>query len=267
MGNNRLPNDNAGFSNKHRRLDVRLPEHVEDIDQDSEYCSVLLDGSWQQVRFHDYDRIFTIPGLYEQLFHDILDCRSPDVIGKLLKEELQRNNVPASSLRVLDLGAGNGVVGEQLRTVGVGYLVGADILQEAKDAARRDRPEVYDDYHVVDMTQLTESEQDALAGHRFNALSCVAALGYGDIPPEAFRAAFNFVSDGGWIAFTIKDRFLSDSDTSGFARLIERCTEAGVLQVRVSERYRHRLNVRGEPLHYVALVGTKQSDIPADLLP
>ncbi len=140
MGNNRLPNDNAGFSNKHRRLDVRLPEHVEDIDQDSEYCSVLLDGSWQQVRFHDYDRIFTIPGLYEQLFHDILDCRSPDVIGKLLKEELQRNNVPASSLRVLDLGAGNGVVGEQLRTVGVGYLVGADILQEAKDAARRDRP-------------------------------------------------------------------------------------------------------------------------------
>src|SRR5690606_41064902 len=84
--------------------------------------SVLLDGSWQQVRFHDYDRIFTIPGLYEQLFHDILDCRSPDVIGKLLKEELQRNNVPASSLRVLDLGAGNGVVGEQLRTVGVGYL-------------------------------------------------------------------------------------------------------------------------------------------------
>src|SRR5690606_24550547 len=240
MGNNRLPNDNAGFSNKHRRLDVRLPEHVEDIDQDSEYCSVLLDGSWQQVRFHDYDRIFTIPGLYEQLFHDILDCRSPDVIGKLLKEELQRNNVPASSLRVLDLGAGNGVVGEQLRTVGVGYLVGADILQEAKDAARRDRPEVYDDYHVVDMTQLTESEQDALAGHRFNALSCVAALGYGDIPPEAFRAAFNFVSDGGWIAFTIKDRFLSDSDTSGFDRRYERCTEAGVLLLRVVAGHRHR---------------------------
>ncbi|EHY87812.1 class I SAM-dependent DNA methyltransferase [Saccharomonospora azurea] len=266
MENERLPGENAGSRSRKRHFDVRLPEQVKRIDQDTEYCSVLLDGEWQKIRFHDYDRIFAIPGLYEQLFHDILDCRSPDVVGKLLKEELQRDNVSPSSLRVLDLGAGNGLVGAQMRTVGAGYLVGVDIIPEARDAALRDRPEVYDDYHVLDMTDLTEQDRATLARHRFTALSCVAALGYGDIPPEAFRTAYNFVADGGWISFTIKDRFLSEGDTSGFARLIERAKETGLLDVRMSERYRHRLNVRGEPLHYVAVVGRKQADMPADLL-
>ncbi|PRX45083.1 methyltransferase family protein [Prauserella shujinwangii] len=250
-----------------RKLEIALPRHKAEFDQDSEYCSVLLDGTWQTIRFHDYDRIFAVPGLYEQLFHDILDCRSPDVIGKLLKEETQRAGVATSALRVLDLGAGNGLVGEQLRAVGVGHLVGADILPRAREAALRDRPEVYDAYHVLDLTGLTPEQERTLTASSFNALACVAALGYGDIPPAAFRAAFNVVADGGWIAFTIKDRFLSAEDTSGFAELVRRCRETGVLEVRASERYRHRLAVTGDPLHYVALVGTKRADIPPDLLP
>lgn len=236
------------------------------MDQDTEHCSVLLDGVWENIRFHDYARIFTIPGLYEKIFHDVLHCQSPDVIGKLFKEEIQRDNVPPASLRVLDLGAGNGMIGEQLRTVGVGHLTGVDIIPEARAAAFRDRPGVYDDYHVADLTEVSGHHAAALANARFNALSCVAALGYDDIPPAAFRSAFNFVSDGGWIAFTIKDRFLSDADTSGFARLIHRCREAGVLTVRNAQRYRHRLDTQGRPLHYVALVGTKERELPAELL-
>ncbi|MBK1782927.1 class I SAM-dependent DNA methyltransferase [Prauserella cavernicola] len=266
MANRRLPHENGGPS-MNNKLQIRLPEHPERIDQDSEYCSVLLDGTWHDIRFHDYDRIFSIPGLYEQLFHDVLDCRSPDVVGKLLKEQIQADDVDASSLRVLDLGAGNGLVGEQLRTVGAQHLVGVDILTEASDAALRDRPEVYDEYRVLDFTALSEQDTAALARHEFNTLSCVAALGYGDIPPAAFRSAFNLVGDGGWIAFTIKDRFLGDEDTSGFARLIRRCQEAGVLEVRSSERYRHRLDIKGDPLYYVAIVGVKKADIPSGLEP
>ncbi|NIJ12210.1 SAM-dependent methyltransferase [Saccharomonospora amisosensis] len=267
MSDTRPSSESAAKEANRTQHDIKLPRHPEQVDQDSEYCSVLLDGVWQDIRFHDYGRIFAIPGLYEQLFHDILDCRSPDVVAKLLKEELQRDNVTAASLRVLDLGAGNGLVGEQLRTVGVGHLAGIDILPQARTAALRDRPEVYDAYHVLDMTNLSETDSLLLERHSFNALTCVAALGYGDIPPSAFRAAYNLVSDGGWVAFTIKDRFLSDSDTSGFATLIARCRQAGLLNVRARERYRHRLDISGRPLHYFALVGTKQGDIPADLLP
>ena len=35
---------------------------------------------------------------------------------------------------------------------GVGTVVGVDILDEAANATERDRPDVYDDYVVVDLT-------------------------------------------------------------------------------------------------------------------
>jgi predicted TPR repeat methyltransferase len=248
-------------------LTIRLPTPADRIDQDAEYCWVVLDGEWTEIRFHDYEKIYSIPGLYEQLFHEILDCRSPDVIAKLLKEELQRGGFDASGLRVLDLGAGNGLVGEQLKNIGVGQLVGVDIIPEAEHAALRDRPGVYDAYHVADVTALSPGTRADLVGRRFNTLTCVAALGYADIPPAAFRAAFNLVSDGGWIAFNIKDRFLSDEDTSGFAALVRTLRDRGVLEPLSSERYQHRRNVNGEPLYYVGLVGTKHADIGEDLLP
>lgn len=267
MGNTGPSGENNDASVTGRQHEIKLPDRSEQFDQDSEYCEVRLGGEWQRIRFHDYDRIFSVPGLYEQLFHDILDCHSPDVIAKLLKEQVQRDNVAASDLRVLDLGAGNGLVAEQLRAVGAGRITGVDILPEAREAALRDRPEVYDAYHVMDLTDLGDADRRRLSEGRFNTLTCVAALGYADIPPAAFRSAFNYVSDGGWIAFTIKDRFLSTEDTSGFAELINRCRDAGILEVRASERYRHRLNVLGEPLHYVALVGAKRADIPAELVP
>ncbi|RZQ63980.1 class I SAM-dependent DNA methyltransferase [Amycolatopsis suaedae] len=247
-------------------LRIKLPERPEEVDQDAEYCSVWLDGEWRDIRFHDYAEIYRIPGMYEQLFHDILDCQSPDVIAKTLKEQLQRDGYEAEDLRVLDLGAGSGLIGEQLRSVGVGGLVGVDIIPEARDAAMAERPSVYDAYHVADVTAPPEPVARALAEARFNTLCCVAALGYADIPPQAFRAAFNLISDGGWIAFTIKDRFLEDGDTSGFARLIKACEDQGILELRTSQRYRHRVNIAGEPLYYVAVVGTKKSDIPAELV-
>ncbi|WP_051116408.1 class I SAM-dependent DNA methyltransferase [Amycolatopsis nigrescens] len=248
-------------------LQIKLPLPADRLDQDAEHCSVLVDGEWRDLRFHDYDQIYRIPGLYEQLFHGILDCRSPDVIAKLLKEELQQDGFAGSDLRVLDLGAGNGLVGEQLHNMDVGKLIGVDIIPEAREAALRDRPTIYDAYHVADMTDLPPAVHAELKAAKFNTMCCVAALGYADIPPAAFRAAFNLVSDNGWIAFNIKDRFLADDDTSGFATLVRRLREEKVLELLASERYEHRRNVNGEPLHYVALVGTKHGDIPEEFLP
>ncbi|HVW43313.1 MAG TPA: methyltransferase domain-containing protein [Amycolatopsis sp.] len=247
-------------------LQIRLPQPSNRLDQDAEHCSVRVDGEWQDIRFHDYDRIYRVPGLYEQLFHDILDCSSPDVIGKLLKEQLQESGFAPDSLRVLDLGAGNGLVGEQLRRLGPDRLVGVDIIPEAREAALRDRPGTYDAYHVADVTALSPPLREELASARFNTLCCVAALGFADIPPAAFRAAFNLVSSRGWIAFNIKDRFLSEDDTSGFATLIRRLRDENVLELLTSERYQHRRNVNGEPLYYVALIGRKHRNIPAEFI-
>ena len=163
-------------------------------------------ASRRRIRFHDYHEIFKIPGLYEQLFYEELKCDSPRTIAGLIGEQV--DNDTAADLRVLDVGAGNGMVGEELDRMGAKHIVGVDIIEEAAEAAERDRPGIYDDYFVVDLTDIPADDQRALEEHRFNCLTTVAALGFGDIPPEAFAAAYNLVEDGGLIAFNIKERFV-----------------------------------------------------------
>jgi SAM-dependent methyltransferase len=238
----------------------------ESLEQDHEWCRVTVDGRTRDIRFHDYDEIYSIPGLYEFLFYERLKCCSPEVVRGLLEEELESDDVDPAGLRVLDLGAGNGMVGEELVDMGAGSIVGIDLLPEAAAAARRDRPGVYDDYFVLDLTELSGECRRDLRSRRFNTLVTVAALGFGDIPPLAFAEAFNLVCDGGWIAFNIKEHFLDDGDPTGFSRLIGRLLETGIVEQRAEKVYRHRLSTSGDALEYVAIVGVKRSDVPADLI-
>jgi SAM-dependent methyltransferase len=250
--------------NRTARADLRIamPELSRRYEQDTEWCVVYLDGQWQEIRFHDYRQIYDVEGLYEHLFYDILECRSPDILAASFEAQLQRAGTAPDELRVLDLGAGNGIMGEKLVGLGVDFVVGVDILPEACRAARRDRPEVYHAYHVVDMSDLPPSVHEALSQDRLNTLTCVAALGFADIPPDCFTAAFNLICDSGWVVFTIKDDFLSDGDTTGFARLISDAVENGLLELLWIERYQHRLATDRTPLRYTGVIGRKRGDLP-----
>jgi hypothetical protein len=241
---------------------VELPEIDNGAapDQDREWCTVVLDGETRRIRFHDYGEIFSIPGLYEELFHVHLKCQSPAVVAELLGRELREADVDPATLRGIDVGAGNGMVGEELADLGVEELVGIDLLPEAAAAAERDRPGLYDDYLVCDLTDLTRREERRLAAARPNLLTVIAALGFGDIPCEAFVTAFDAVADGGWIAFNIKADFLEAADRSGFAELVTGMLADGVLEERARVRYEHRRSIGGDPLEYVAIVGVKRRD-------
>ena len=240
--------------------DVRLPDAS--CDQDEEWCELLVDGQPRRIRFHDYHEIYSIPGLYERLFYDLLECDSPRAVTALLGEGLRARGHDASTLRVLEVGAGNGMVGEELDELGVPTIVGVDIIEEAAAAAERDRPGIYDDYLVLDLTDIPPPVHQQLRGHGFNCLVTVAALGFGDIPPDAFANAYNLVEPGGLVAFNIKEDFLTDGDGSGFAQLIKQALADGSLDLRAERRYRHRLSIAGEPLHYVAIVAEKRADLP-----
>jgi len=242
-------------------LPIALPETSRVLAQDEEWCVARIDGEWRELRFHDYGRIYEVEGLYERVFYDVLKCTSPGMVRGLLEEELRDAGAAPEELRVLDLGAGNGIMGEELADLGVQVTVGVDILPEAAEAAERDRPGVYCDYHVLDMAGLASRERAALQDYEFNCLTCVAALGFGDIPPDAFAQAFQLVELDGWVAFNIKEDFLDGVDGTGFSRLIERTTEEGALEVLSERRYRHRIAVNGDPLQYVAIVGAKRGEI------
>lgn len=234
------------------------------LDQDEEWCEIQLDGERRRIRLHDYAEIYDVPGLYEQLFAELLECDSPRVVCDLLASELDRTGVDPATLTGLDFGAGNGMVGELLADMGVDSLVGVDLLPEAREAAERDRPGLYDDYLAVDITDLDRGERRCLEGQDFSALTCVAALGFGDIPPSAFAEAFNFVESPGWMAINLRERFMEDTDPAGFGTFITRMLDEGVIEERARTTYTHRRSVAGDPLNYVALVATKQRDVPLE---
>jgi hypothetical protein len=248
----------------HDRFEIRFPaRNGATVDQDEEWCEVNLAAGWRRFRFHDYHAVYSIPGLYEQLFYEELKCDSPRTVCGLLRDQLEQADADAADLRVLDVGAGNGMVGEELQSLGAPTIVGVDIIEEAQMATERDRPGVYDAYYTVDLTAMPADIRRELQEWRLNTLVTVAALGFGDIPPLAFAEAFNLVTDHGWVAFNIKDRFLEEEE-SGFSKLIGRMLEEGVLEHRDETHYRHRVSVHGDPLHYVAMVAEKRDDVPRE---
>lgn len=240
------------------------PKHARgELDQDEEWCEIEAGGTRRRIRFHDYAEIYKVPGLYERLFADRLDCDSPRIVTDLLGEALRDGGLKPEKLTALDFGAGNGMVGELLAELAIGEIVGIDLLPEARDAAQRDRPGLYEAYYTLDMTQLTSEQRRDLMRHDFDVMTIVAALGFGDIPPLAFAEAFNLVGAPGWIAFNIRDRFV-EQQSSGFGALIARMLREGILEERTRKRYPHRVSVAGEPLEYDAVVAEKHADVPLD---
>ena len=240
------------------QLHVTFPTDASGTTQDAEWCHVEIDGEERRIRFHDYDEIYSIPGLYESIFYEALECASPVEVCRLLGEQLAAAGADPSRLSALDVGAGNGMVGEEIRNLGIDHVVGVDIIEEAATAAERDRPDVYADYVICDLTALDDEEHERLTEQPLTAMTCVAALGFADIPPEAFAAAYDMLEDGAWVAFNIKADFLDGDDQTGFRKLMADLLAEGCLEERARREYVHRLSMTREPLVYVAVVGVKR---------
>ncbi|HWB55287.1 MAG TPA: class I SAM-dependent methyltransferase [Tepidisphaeraceae bacterium] len=241
---------------------IRFPEQREHCSQSEECCEVYIDGRWRRYRLHDYDAIYKVPGLYEQIFAGRLQCSSPQRVVRVFSDVLRDWPTTNGDLRVLDLGAGNGMVGEELRTLGIRSLVGVDILPEAEEAAERDRPGLYDDYLAADLCDLQDEDASRILAFTPNCLVTVAALGFGDIPPKAFITAYNLITTPGWVVFNIKETFLTGIDDSGFSRLVRKMADEEYMQIQAYRRYNHRLSISGKRLHYVAIVARKLRPLP-----
>ncbi|MHC4090443.1 MAG: hypothetical protein ACYSVY_09240 [Planctomycetota bacterium] len=86
-------------STLHNDLRIALPPADLLLTQDEEWCVVRLNGEWREIRLHDYDELFSVPGLYERLIHDILKCDSPARIRNLFEAELAAGGTQAATLR------------------------------------------------------------------------------------------------------------------------------------------------------------------------
>lgn len=247
---------------KNQDYRVMLPDNACDLDQDEEFFTVVTDSETRRLRLHDYAEVYEVPGLYEEVVYDRLKCDSPRTVCSLLEKEIDVSEKRNGDLRALDFGAGNGIVGEcLLDRLDCEVLIGLDIIPEAQKAAQRDRPDIYDDYYVMDLSNPKEEDLQTLKQWNFNALLTVAALGFGDIPFLGFTHAFNLIDTDGWIAFNIKDRFMSETDDSGYGDMIHQMM-GNSLEVHQIRRHCHRMAMNGDPIHYHTVIGQKRKNLP-----
>ena len=210
------------------------------------------DGRTDELRLHEYARMYAIPGLYEQVVHDRLGCRSPAQIAAMLGGAVDRIGWDRGSARVLDVAAGNGISGEALKRERLAPVIGSDIVPEARVAALRDRPDVYDDYITLDLLDVTPERRNALLQRKLNVLSCVAPVGttHEQLPPEALTAAAQLLAPDALIAY-IHDPQVEREDPITVELWAHANSDAELLE---RTRYLHRFTVTGQPYEMDGMV-------------
>jgi ubiquinone/menaquinone biosynthesis C-methylase UbiE len=124
--------------------------------------------------------------------------------ASLLHEHLQKVNGDVHApkgCRVLDVGAGTGLVGAALAAFGYdcidAYDISPDMLTQASDKKCYDRVIVGN-----------ADKMDNVAADAYDAVVCVGALNFGHISPAAHSQFLRVVKKGGVIAFTTRQDFL-----------------------------------------------------------
>jgi hypothetical protein len=215
------------------------------------------DGSTERFRLHEYPRVYGVPGLYEEVVQRRLQCASPSRLAELVVSCARDGGVETGELGVFDLGAGNGVVGEELRARGVTRLVASDNIAAARDAALRDRPGLYAEYLVGDTDDLPQVGA-LIRTQQLNCLVAAGALGLGHISAASFHRLWSAFPGGAWFAVSVNED-LAKPGASDFGDYLAEFEQRGDWgEIVLHERFRHRLTMAGDPIHYVAIVARKR---------
>ena len=229
-----------------------------DRDQTEESFTVTFaDGRSERLRLHDYDRVYAVPGLYEEVIQRRLECASPAKLADVLLRVAQLEGREPELLRVLDLGAGNGIVGEELHARGVRVLAGTDSEQSARDAAQRDRPGLYHTYVVGDANGVPELGT-LVRELGINCIVCAGALGFDHIEAHSFAELWELLPAGAMFALTVHEE-LAQPGASDIGDELEALRDTSQTEIVIWERFQHRLSVAGKPIHYV-VIGARRRD-------
>lgn len=126
--------------------------------------------------------------------------------------------------RVLDAGAGTGLVGEYLSKLGFTELVGVDLV--AAMVERAAAKGVYKKLLVADLDDMSSHFPEPA----FDAAICVGTFTPHHAGALALDEITRVVRVGGALVFSARDDFLSD-ETNGFARALRRLEFAGVIEL------------------------------------
>ena len=220
-----------------------------------------IDDMVVQIGLHNYDFIYSKPGLYDQLLYDTLKCQSPRVVVAALAKSIRRLGQNPSQLTYLDIGAGPGNVGEEINKIGARRITNVDIHALAYQEAHLTRRDSFDEYYVVDLSDRVRVTQTLGENYypqcvpSYDCLTMVAALSHDHIPIEGIETALDLVKSGGFIATCIGEDQL-DQDTP-LSRLMWQFVGGLGFRLHHFKRYRHRFTADGRELLYYCIVTQK----------
>ena len=117
-------------------------------------------------------------------------------IGPQRTVELFATHVPKDA-RVLDAGAGTGLVGELLSRLGYKDIVAMDLSQGMLEEARKKN--VYRELHQMVMGESLDLPTDS-----FDAVVSVGVLTVGHAPPSSLDELIRITKPGGYIIFSLR---------------------------------------------------------------
>lgn len=212
-------------------------------------------GAEEIVHIHDYQRIYATSGLYEQIVQDLLGCTSPQVVTDGLARALASCRVDPRGVRLLDIGAGTGLVGEFAAERGITDVIGLDTLKSGREACLRDRPGVYREYLVGDLSHPSEQLLAVITALSPTAITGAGAFGGTHAPPAALRVALELLPPGAPVAFTIDEKWTSTDGPGAFRTPLGELISSGALTVLERSRFQHRVSTSGTPICYELFVG------------
>lgn len=226
--------------------------------QSDEFFWAEVDGARRRFNIHDYATLYRVPWLYDIALYHNLVCRTPTEMSAAIEKVWQAERLDRTGLRALELGAGSGAFGHELRhTLGIPYLEAVDICPEAAEAANRDRPRLYDAYHVDDLTDLRPETEKALRKAEFNVVAMASATGWGNhIPLAGFEKSFELLVSGGWYIFHVKPND-PDPECIELCAWVEDKVASGKLVQKHRGSHFHRKSSNGGDIYYDVVVGVK----------
>jgi SAM-dependent methyltransferase len=244
---------------------VRAPATLQSAYEPDECCEVQIDGHWKRFRLNDHRAMFAHPGLYEQLLVDQLNCTTPQRAVGTFGEVLFDWHGSPGELRVLEIGAGNGLVAAEMRQLGASAILGIDHRPEASKAVRRDRPWAYDVYLLGRLSMRKSQLRRHVESFAPNCLVMLAGDNEDSLDAAAFAAAWNLLTDQAWVVFSMSETSLCSGRQARFQQLIRKMTELGCIQMECYRRYVHRVTMGGVPVCHVLFVARKLQPVPATI--
>jgi hypothetical protein len=245
-----------------RSYDIILPS-TQGLGSCEEYFFVTLDGEQRKIHLHDYPTIYQFPWLYEAVVYQRLGCDSPRGICRMLQKVFAEHNVDATSLQMLELGAGSGIFAEHLKkALHIGKIYGLDIHEEARIAAYRERRDVYSGYYVADLTSLSTEVCAALSQQQFTFVGFASAASRKNhIPVAGIEQAWHFLEPDGWFLCHAGQAKPDDPDQACtyLHQWIKRKIEHQEFALMHREACFHRYSTSGEKIFYDVIIGVKKS--------